>query len=308
MSRKRTDKWPGHSFFNDASPPAQNFSSSKSLFITLNDPVMKSSANIKGHPIHPILVGFPIAFFTGALFFDALAYVGTNGFAQTGKYLIVAGLIAAFFAAIPGFIDFLFTVPPQSSAKKRAAKHGLTNIAALAFFAAALIYRTQTAPPAWHWLLLLEAGGLALLTIAGWMGGTLVYRNQIGVNPRYAAAGRWKEESLQAPDGKVTVDDIHDLKLNQMRLIHAAGKRIVVAHTENGYMAFSDHCTHRGGSLAGGAIICGTVQCPWHGSQFNVQSGAVKAGPADQPIVVYAAVEHANRLTVDLNQRNPVVQ
>lgn len=269
---------------------------------------MKSRASIKGHPIHPILVGFPIAFFTGALLFDALAYIGPNGFAQTGKYLIVAGLIAAFFAAVPGLIDFLFTVPPKSSAKKRAAKHGLTNVAALLFFAAALIYRTQAASPGWHWLLLLEAGGVALLTIAGWMGGTLVYRNQIGVNPRYAGAGKWKEEYLQAPDGKVTIGDIQDLKLNQMWLIHAAGKRIVIAHTESGYLAFSDHCTHRGGSLAGGAIICGTVQCPWHGSQFDVQSGAVKAGPAEQAIEVYAAVEHANRLTVDLNERKPVVQ
>jgi len=45
--------------------------------------------------------------------------------------------------------------------------------------------------------------------------------------------------------------------------------------------------THRGGSLADGTVICGTVQCPWHGSQFDVVSGAVKAGPAKGKIQTY---------------------
>jgi Rieske [2Fe-2S] domain len=40
----------------------------------------------------------------------------------------------------------------------------------------------------------------------------------------------------------------------------------------------------KGGPLSDGALICGTVQCPWHGSQFDVHTGAVKAGPAAEPI------------------------
>lgn len=269
---------------------------------------MKSRASIKGHPIHPILVSFPVAFFTGTLVFDILGHFSANGFSQTALYLEIAGLASAVIAAVPGLIDFLFTVPAKSSAKKRAAMHGLTNVAALILFAAALVYRLSAGTPAFILLLIPEAAGLALLTVAGWMGGTLVYRNQIGVNPRYAGAGKWKEEYVRTADGEFTIDNIGELKLNQMRLIHVEGKRIVIAHTENGYKAFSDHCTHRGGSLAGGAIICGTVQCPWHGSQFDVSSGAVKAGPADQAIEVYAAVEHADRLTVDLNERSPAAQ
>jgi nitrite reductase/ring-hydroxylating ferredoxin subunit len=62
----------------------------------------------------------------------------------------------------------------------------------------------------------------------------------------------------------------------------------VLARTEDSYVAFDDRCTHRGGALSGGAMICGTVQCPWHGSQFDVQSGAVKAGPATQKIQWYS--------------------
>ena len=51
----------------------------------------------------------------------------------------------------------------------------------------------------------IEAAGMITLTIAGWHGGTLVYRNQIGVDPRYADAGKWNEEYFKDDGGTVTV-------------------------------------------------------------------------------------------------------
>src|SRR5829696_1310782 len=68
-----------------------------------------------------------------------------------------------------------------------------------------------------------------------------------------------------------------------------------VACTEKGYAAFQDRCTHRGGPLSDGVLICGTVQCPWHGSQFDVHTGAVKCGPAEEEIAVYP-MENAHRI------------
>ena len=133
------------------------------------------------------------------------------------------------------------------------------------------------------------------------MGGILVFRNQIGVDGRYAGAGKWKEEYVTATNGQFEIDNIADLKLNQMRLIHVEGNRIVIAKTEDGYVAFSDHCTHRGGSLAGGAMICGTVQCPWHGSQFDVKTGDVKGGPATEKIIVYSIKEDNGKLYINTN-------
>ena len=73
-----------------------------------------------------------------------------------------------------------------------------------------------------------------------------------------------------------------------MKLVHVNKERIVIARTENEFVAFSDHCTHRGGSLAGGIMICGTVHCPWHGSHFDVHTGNVKAGPAEKNIRTYS--------------------
>jgi uncharacterized membrane protein/nitrite reductase/ring-hydroxylating ferredoxin subunit len=261
---------------------------------------MKSRANIKGHPIHPILVSFPIAFFTGTLIFDILALVYDPVFQQTALHLEIAGLIGALAAAIPGLIDFTSTVPPRSTGKKRAAKHGITNLLVMLSFGAALFYRVKVDTPVHNIILALEIIGTILLVFAGWMGGTLVYRNQIGIDPRYANAGKWKEEYLPVKNGVIEIDGIADLKLNQMRLIHAEGKRIVIAKTESGYAAFNDHCSHRGGSLASGAMICGTVQCPWHGSQFNVTTGEVKAGPALEKINVYSSKEENGKLYVTI--------
>jgi uncharacterized membrane protein/nitrite reductase/ring-hydroxylating ferredoxin subunit len=264
---------------------------------------MKSRAHIKTHPLHPILVAFPIAFLTGALVFDVLAVVqDSERFQNTAFYLLIAGIGMAVVAAVPGLIDYLYTVPPNSSAKKRATKHMIINLCMLALFVAAFIYRISEDASSPALVLVLEGAGVGLMTIAGWMGGTLVHRNQIGVDPRYAFAGKWKEVHLTERNGKVQLGKINDLKRDQMKLLHVSGKRIVLARTEDGYVAFDDRCTHRGGSLAGGMMICGTVQCPWHGSQFDVRTGEVKAGPAHEKIIAYKIESINNSLYLNLNR------
>lgn len=249
---------------------------------------MRSKAHIKTHPIHPILIPFPIAFLIGTLLFDVLGYIqDSESFWKTGMYLEIAGIAFALIAAVPGVIDYIYTVPPKSSAKRRASFHGLINTSMVVVFGIALFYRQD--PSSSPLLIIgLESLGAILLFIAGWLGGTLVYRNQIGVDLRYAYAGKWKEEYFGNVSGVVPVANFDELKVNQMKLLHINDKRIVIGRTENGYVAFNDYCTHKGGSLAGGAMMCGTVQCPWHGSQFDVNTGKVTAGPADEPISVYA--------------------
>ncbi|HYF30730.1 MAG TPA: DUF2231 domain-containing protein [Chitinophagaceae bacterium] len=257
---------------------------------------MKSKAHIKGHPLHPILVSFPIAFLTGTFLFDLAAFIfGRGDFWYIAYYLEIAGVGFALLAAVPGIIDYIFTVPPKSTGKKRAARHGLTNTTMVLIFLGTWLYRREPGQEPYI-ILAAEFVGVVLLSIAGWMGGTLVYRNQIGVDPRYADAGKWKEISLGQQTGRLEVAAADELQLNQMKLVRLADKRIVLGRTEMGYCAFDDHCTHRGGSLAGGSMICGTVQCPWHGSQFDVNTGNVKAGPAKQGIGTYKVEEAGGRV------------
>lgn len=255
---------------------------------------MKSRISIKGHPVHPVLVAFPTAFLTGALVFDLLAFFcpGTD-FGATATYLELLGLLTGLAAAVPGVVDLFTVLPPQSSAKKRGYTHGILNVSMMALFALALVVRLNMGMNLL--VICLEAIGFILMLIAGWMGGTLVYRNQVGVYNRYASSGKWKEAYIKG-QGRVEVATSAELKNDQMKLLHVNGRRIVLARTNDRYVAFSDRCTHKGGSLAGGVIICGTVQCPWHGSQFNASTGAVEAGPAQESILTYNVEESGGRV------------
>jgi len=249
---------------------------------------MKSKASIKGHPIHPILVSFPIAFFTGTFISDLIFYFAGNPFfGQMAKYLEAGGVISALLAAIPGLIDYFSRIPPDSSAMKRATRHGLLNISMLLIFTMALLMRRNN-DISFFVILFFEGLGVIILSVSGWLGGTLVHRNQIGIDHRYAGATKWSEEVVEIATGNtVELNGLDKLKVNQMKLIHVNNKRIVIARTESELVAFEDRCTHRGGSLADGVMICGTVQCPWHGSQFNVKTGSVNVGPAREKIQVY---------------------
>ena len=257
---------------------------------------MRSKVNIKSHPLHPILVAFPIAFFIGAFVFDLLSVLlDKEVFWQTGNYMAIAGIAGALLAAIPGIIDYFYTVPPKSSAKKRATKHGIINLLNVFLFCFAVFYRNREQANSFI-VIAIEALGIVLLSVAGWLGGTLVHRNQIGVDHRYANAGKWNEAYFKDQTGAIEVAAMDELKMNALKLLHIGEQRIVLGRTEKGYMAFSDHCTHRGASLADGVLICGIVQCPWHGSQFNVETGAVKEGPAKESIATYKVEEREGKV------------
>jgi nitrite reductase/ring-hydroxylating ferredoxin subunit/uncharacterized membrane protein len=254
---------------------------------------MKSKAVLLGHPLHPMLIPFPFAFLTGALVFDAIGWFReVPAWWTTGGHLSLAGIVTALLAAIPGLIDYFYTVPPDSSAKARATKHMLANLTAVALFAVAWWIRGGATTRPDVTVLGIEAIALTLLGTGGYMGGTLVTRNLIGVDHRYAQAGRWREATINAQPNRAIAVAMHDeLKVDQMKLLRIGDKRIVLARTEQGYVAFDDRCTHKGGSLAGGVMVCGTVQCLWHGSQFEVATGKVKSGPAKEAVRVYRVTE-----------------
>src|SRR5205814_7633825 len=144
-----------------------------------------------------------------------------------------------------------------SSGKQRATWHMVVNVSSLVCFAVSWAFRDGRTWAPGAGTLLLEAAGVALVTCGGWLGGTLVYRNQIGVDHRYAGAGKWREETVEGKPGEsLVVAKSDELKAGQMKLIHAGGRRLVLARTDTGHVAFDDHCTHRGGSLADGVLAC----------------------------------------------------
>jgi nitrite reductase/ring-hydroxylating ferredoxin subunit/uncharacterized membrane protein len=246
-----------------------------------------------------MLIPFPFAYLVGTAAIGVWARAANRPeWQRTAAHMRMLGLGSALLAAVPGIVDYFTAVPPKSSAKDRATKHALANVSALALFAAAgAAANGSRRPPAWT--AAAEVAGAALLSIGGWMGGTLVYRNQIAVDHRYAEAGEWEPKTLPpAPDanGDLDLGPEDQLEVDQMKLLRFGDRRLVLARTGHGYVAFDDRCTHKGGPLSDGTLACGTVQCPWHGSQFEVHTGAVKHGPADTPIASYPVVVRDGRL------------
>jgi uncharacterized membrane protein/nitrite reductase/ring-hydroxylating ferredoxin subunit len=255
---------------------------------------MRSKASIKSHPLHPMLIAFPIAFATAAPLADLAAMLGDwPSFWTVGAYSSIAAVVTGLIAAVPGLIDYLMIIPPHSSAKKRATYHMIVNVVALAVMAGSWAFRDWETLVPQNIAIVLEFASIAIMSVGGWLGATLIYRNQIGVDHRYAEAGKWQEQYLDADaNGYVHVRNAEELDIDQMILVHVDGRRLVLARTEKGFTAFDDSCTHRGGSLAGGMMTCGTVMCAWHGSQFDVHTGALKAGPAKKSINAYE-VDHS---------------
>lgn len=163
------------------------------------------------------------------------------------------------------------------------------NLTAVALFAVAWFFRAHPEIGPEPIIVAVETTGALLIGYGGMLGGKLVANNMIGVDSKFAAGGRWSEITVDVSGAVVASKD--ELLVDQMKLVRLQGKRIVVARVEPGYVAFDARCPHHGGSLAGGMMICGTVQCPWHGSQFDVSTGAVVCGPAEKRIDTYRVEE-----------------
>jgi nitrite reductase/ring-hydroxylating ferredoxin subunit len=68
------------------------------------------------------------------------------------------------------------------------------------------------------------------------------------------------------------------------KLVEVAGERIALFKVGDGYCAIEDTCPHAGGPLSEGPLAGEVVTCPWHGSRFNVRTGAVLAPPAKRGV------------------------
>jgi nitrite reductase/ring-hydroxylating ferredoxin subunit len=76
---------------------------------------------------------------------------------------------------------------------------------------------------------------------------------------------------------------------------------VAVFNVDGDRCATEAKCTHRQGPLGEGTLEGSTVTCPWHGSQFNVCTGAVLRGPATQPLRTYSVTIEGELGRVDVS-------
>ena len=143
---------------------------------------MESRAKLLGHPIHQMLIVFPLGLLAMAVIFDLLAIALGNGYwSEISYWMVAAGVITGLLAAPFGFIDWL-AIPAGTRAKRIGAIHGVGNVVVVALFALSWLMRRDApqSPEGLALLLSFAAGGLALVT--GWLGGELVDRLAVGVD------------------------------------------------------------------------------------------------------------------------------
>ena len=141
----------------------------------------RSTARIGTHPIHPMLIPFPIAFLVGALVTDLIFTQGGGDlfWARAGTYLLGAGIVTALLAAVFGFIDFFGSQRIRDLS--HAWQHMFGNLLAVVVAAANFLLRLGDEADAILPLgLLLSAVTVAILIFTGWRGGDLVYRHGVG--------------------------------------------------------------------------------------------------------------------------------
>ena len=143
----------------------------------MND--LRSTFAIRGHPLHPLLVPIPIAFFVGALVTDIIFISDrSNGWAVASSWLLAGGLAGAVLAAIAGFTDFFGNARIREF--RDAWLHMFANLTVVLVEGVNLILRLPDAAVAASFGVYLSAAAVLILLFSGWKGGELVFRYGVG--------------------------------------------------------------------------------------------------------------------------------
>jgi uncharacterized membrane protein len=145
--------------------------------------MMESKAKLLGHSMHPMLIVFPLGLLATSVIFDIVYLSTDNGrWADISFWMIAAGVIGGLVAAIPGLIDWI-SIPSGTRAKAIGLWHAIGNVIVLVLFAIswALRYDLPTAPTTAP--IVLSWIGVVLALVTGWLGGEMVERLGVGVDP-----------------------------------------------------------------------------------------------------------------------------
>jgi len=143
---------------------------------------MESKVKLLGHPVHPMLIVFPLGLLATSLIFDIVFLITGDGkFAEVSFWMISAGIIGGLLAAIFGLWDWL-AIPANTRAKTIGMWHGLGNVLVTGLFIVSWLLRMDDARNPDTVAIVLSFVGIALALVTGWLGGELVDRLGIGVD------------------------------------------------------------------------------------------------------------------------------
>ena len=143
---------------------------------------MESKVKVLGHPIHPMLIVFPLGLLVTSVIFDVIRLLTGNGaFAEVAFWMIITGIAGGLLAAVFGAIDFL-AIPAGTRAKQIGLVHGVGNVIVVVLFLVSWLLRRDAPAAPGTVALVLSFLGLALGGVTAWLGGELVYRLNVAVD------------------------------------------------------------------------------------------------------------------------------
>lgn len=160
---------------------------------------MASPASLGGHPVHPMLIPFPIALWVFSLVADVIYLWRGNSVWRDwiAFYALLGGIIGGALAAVPGFIDWLSL--KDREVVKIANWHARLNVIALLIFVASFYLRTASGAGlvggSYTIPFVLSVVGVILIAISGWLGGEMVFRHGVAVD---GGAGAGAEEKARS--------------------------------------------------------------------------------------------------------------
>jgi nitrite reductase/ring-hydroxylating ferredoxin subunit/uncharacterized membrane protein len=221
-----------------------------------------------GHPLHAVLTDAPIGIFTAVILLDVLNQ------RIAADVTLVLGVLAMAAAAAAGLADYTDT---DEAPRTRATLHATLTGVALFVYLASLAVRAsgpadRTIPIA------LSIVGFIIVSAGAYVGGEVAYvfGNMINRHAWRGAGKKWLPLQMPAdaelPEGTPTKAK---LGINNLVLVRQ-GETIFALH---------DQCAHAGGPLSEGSIVDGCIECPWHGSRYQLADGRLRRGPSvyDQP-------------------------
>jgi nitrite reductase/ring-hydroxylating ferredoxin subunit/uncharacterized membrane protein len=222
-----------------------------------------------GHPLHPFLTDVTLGSLTTSMVLDLL------GEEDGADKALKLGVLSSGATALSGAAQW-YDATNNEEPRRLGALHAELNTIALGLYVASWMLRDRdhrTAGIATAWM------GHALSHTSGYIGGHLAYVLGIGVDRtiNIDSVDEWTDTSVQASDlahgeaRRIEIDDVPVMLLKDHTAIYAA----------------SPVCTHLAGPLDEGPVDGSCVECPWHGSVFDMTNGKVVHGPATAALPIY---------------------
>lgn len=221
-----------------------------------------------GHSVHAVLTDLPLGALSLTVLFD---FLDQRQAADISMVIGVLGMVAAAFAGLADYSD------TDDDARTAGTVHGTLMVVALIVYLVSLWLRI-TAPVGGDRTVAIATQLIAygIMLAGAYVGGELVYALGNMVNRhawRFGAKSDW------------TKLDVADLPDNKPTAAKAGAQQLVVVRAGDTVYALHAQCAHAGGPLPAGKLIDGCIECPWHGSRFDLATGRRTRGPStfDQP-------------------------